>query len=82
MTSVHQGVYIPFTSITRIQLSELMNVSPYTVDKYAKEGINTHLGVIRLKKQSNGQFLTSDVQEFLNQVNKSRYEARNRKRKV
>lgn len=79
---IHQGVYIPFTSITRIQMAELMNVSPYTVDKYAREGYKTPVGVIKLQKQENGQFLTEDVQKFMNIINKYQHATRSRKRKI
>jgi predicted transcriptional regulator len=65
--------YIPFRTLSRKQVAELMGRSPGAVDYYVKRGAKVCQGhIIYLRKESNGTFLTTDVIDFLDQLkNKS-----------
>lgn len=63
--------YIPFKHLTREQVAELLGRSQSAVDYYVTRGCKICQGyIIRLKRQSTGKFLTSDVISFIAEKNK------------
>jgi len=63
--------YIPFTYLDRKQTAELLRKSPSTVDHYVSKGVKVLEGmVVKLKRQDNGTFLTTDVKEFIESIKK------------
>lgn len=63
--------YIPFSTLTRSQVAELMGRSTGAVDYYVAHGLKTDGITIYLRKQSTGKFLTSDVVDFIKAVKSS-----------
>lgn len=64
--------YIPFSTLTRSQVAELMGRSPGAVDYYVRRGVKVCEGhIIYLRKERSGVFLTSDVVDFIQAVKSS-----------
>lgn len=64
--------YIPFSTLTRSQVAELMGRSPGAVDYYVRRGVKVCEGhIIYLRKERSGVFLTSDVVDFIKAVKSS-----------
>jgi predicted transcriptional regulator len=65
--------YIPFTHLTRTQVAELLGKSPSAVDYYTQSGrkvAEDH--VVHLIKEGNGQFLTTNVVDFIEKTKKAK----------
>lgn len=62
--------YIPFRHLTRVQVAELMGKSVSAVDYYVRRGAKICQGyTVKLPRQKNGTYLTSDVIDFLTKTN-------------
>jgi hypothetical protein len=65
--------FIPFKHLTRAQVAELLGKKPSSVDYYATKGKKiTGDNIVHLRKEPNGQYLTSSVIDFINKTNKSK----------
>jgi len=63
--------YIPFRTLDRSQVAELLGRSPGAVDYYVRRGVKVCEGhIVYLRKESTGKFLTTDVIDFINSIKK------------